>query len=62
MFELQETVDVPDPPVIVPNVRMQDMLVELVVTTRATVPTNPSSGRTLIPEVPATPALTVKLV
>ena len=62
ILELQDTVDVPEPPVIVPTVRVHDMFVELVVTARETDAVNPLSGKTLIPELPITLALTVTLV
>jgi hypothetical protein len=44
------------------EVRVQDRLVEFVVTARVTVPAKPLTGATVIVEVPATPALTVTLV
>jgi len=58
----QESVDVPEPPTILVEDRVQERLVELVVTARATVPAKPFTGATVIVEVPATPALTVTLV
>lgn len=51
----------PDPPVMVPGLRVHDRLVELVVTSRLTVPANPLIGVTTIVEVPATPAFKVTL-
>jgi hypothetical protein len=54
--------DVPDPPGIEVEVRVQDRFVELVVTARVTVPVKPFRGPTVIVEVPATPALKVTLV
>ena len=41
---------------------VHDRLVELVVTTRATVPAKPFTGLTAIIDVPGVPALTVTLV
>jgi hypothetical protein len=55
---LQERVDVPDPPAIDVAERLQDKLVEFVVTPSVTVPVNPLSGVTVIPDVPAMPVLT----
>jgi hypothetical protein len=59
---VQVRVEVPDPPVILVELRVQDRFVELVVTARPTVPANPFTGATVIVDVPATPALTVTLV
>jgi len=55
-------VEVPDPPVMLVALRVQDRLVEFVVTARVTVPAKPFNGTTVIVEVPATPAFTVILV
>jgi hypothetical protein len=46
-----ESVDVPEPPVIVVELSVQDRLVELVVTARVTVPVNALTGDTVIVEV-----------
>jgi hypothetical protein len=59
---VQDSVEVPDPPVILVDVRVHDRLVELVVTERVTLPVNPFIGVTVIVEVPATPSFTVTLV
>ena len=59
---VHERVDVPDPPEILVEDRLQDRLVELVVTARLTVPLNPLSGAIVIVEVAATPAFAVTLV
>ena len=58
----QDSVEVPEPPVILVDDSVQDRLVELVVTARVTVPVKPLTGATVIVEVPATPAFTVTLV
>jgi len=57
-----DSVEVPEPPVILVDDSVQDRLVELVVTARVTVPVKPLTGATVIVEVPATPAFTVTLV
>lgn len=59
---MQDRVDVPDPPEILVEDRLQDRLVELVVTARLTVPLNPLSGAIVIVEAAATPAFAVTLV
>jgi hypothetical protein len=59
---VQDNVDVPEPPVMVGADSVQDMLVELVVIPRVTVPVNPFNGNTVTLECPATPTLTVTLV
>ena len=58
----QDRVDVPDPPVMLIDERVQTRLVELVVTASVTVLVKPPDGVTEIVEVPATPALTGMLV
>jgi len=58
---VHDRVDVPDPPAILVEDRLQDRLVELVVTARLTVPVNPLSGAIVIVEVAATPAFAVTL-
>ncbi len=45
-------VEVPEPPVMVVALKLQDRFVELVVTARVTVPVNPFTGVTVIIEVP----------
>src|SRR6266849_4339107 len=62
MLAEQDSVDVPEPPVMLVAERVQDRFVEFVVTARATVPVKLFTGATVIVEVPATPALTVTLV
>jgi len=59
---LQDRIEFPEPPVIVGGDRVQEMLEELVVTVRVTVPINPFSDETVMVELPATPALTVTVV
>ena len=59
---MHDRVDVPDPPAILVEDRLQDRLVELVVTARLTVPVNPLSGAIVTVEVAATPAFAVTLV
>jgi hypothetical protein len=59
---LQDRVDVPDPPAIDVDVRVQDRLVELVVAAMVTVPANPFAGATVVVEVPAMPEFTFTLV
>jgi hypothetical protein len=58
----QDSVEVPEPLVIVVADKPHDRLVELVVTARATVPAKPFSGATVIVDVPVAPALTETLV
>lgn len=58
----QESVDVPEPPVIEAADRVQTRLVELVVTARVTVPAKPLSEPTVIVDVAVAPALTFTLV
>ena len=59
---MHDRVDVPDPAAILVEDRLQDRLVELVVTARLTVPVNPLSGAIVTVEVAATPAFAVTLV
>jgi hypothetical protein len=59
---VHESVEVPEPPVILVDDSEHDRLVELVVTARPTVPAKPFTGATVIVEVPATPVLTGTLV
>lgn len=54
--------DVPEPPGMLVEVSVQDRFVELVVTTRVTVPAKPFNGATVMVEVAVTPALTAMLV
>lgn len=55
-------VEVPEPPAILVEFRVQERFVELVVTARVTVPAKPFTGATVRVEVPAAPALTVTLI
>jgi hypothetical protein len=57
-----DRVDVPDPPEIVAEDRVHTRFVELVVTTRLTVPVKPLSGATVIVDVAAVFAVVVALV
>jgi hypothetical protein len=50
--ELQDRVDVPEPPVMLVEEREHDRLDELVVTERVTVPAKPFKGDTVIVDVP----------
>jgi hypothetical protein len=59
---VQDSVDVPDPPEMIVALRLQERLVELVVTVRVTVPVKPFSVAMVIVELPVAPALTVTLV
>jgi hypothetical protein len=59
---VQDSVDVPEPPVILVELNVHDRLVELVVTARPTVPVKPFTGATVIVEVAAAPASTETLV
>jgi len=59
---VHDRVDVPEPPVMLVEVRVHDRLVELVVTARVTVPVNPLTGATVIVEVPAALTFTLTLV
>lgn len=52
----------PDPPVIVPGLRVHDRLVELVVTSKLTVPAKPLIDVTVAVDVLATPTFTVTLL
>ena len=55
---VQESVDVPEPPVTEAGVRVHAELSEV----SATVPVNPLTGETVIVEVPAELTITVKVV
>lgn len=59
VLPVQESVEVPDPPAMLIELKEQDRLVEFVVATRPTVPVNPFFDEIVIVEVPATPVLTV---
>jgi hypothetical protein len=59
---VHERVELPDPPEMVVWLRVHTRFVEFVVTARATVPTNPLTGATVIVELPAEPALSVTIV
>ena len=58
----QESVEVPDPPVMLVEESVHERLVELVVTESATVPVKLFTGETLIADVPTLPVFTVTLV
>ena len=55
-------VDVPEPPLMLVEDRVQARFVELVVTTRVTVLVKPLAGVTVMVEVPEIPVLTETLV
>jgi len=57
-----DSVEVPEPPVMLVALRVQTRLVELVVTASVTVPVKPFTGATVIVEVAVAPALTGTLV
>jgi hypothetical protein len=59
---VQDSVDVPEPPETLVEDKLQDRLVELLVTARVTVPEKPFTGDTVMDEVPAAPTLTLTLV
>lgn len=59
---MHDGVEVPDPPAIEVVDRIQDKLVELVVTARVTVPVKPLSGLTVMIDVAVAPAFTFTLV
>jgi hypothetical protein len=59
---VHDRVEVPDPPEIVVWDRVHERLVELAATARLTVPVKPSTGATVIVDVPATPTFMVALV
>ena len=59
---LQVRVEVPEPPEMEVELNVHDRLVELVVTTRVTVPVKPLTGLIVIVDAPAAPAFRVKLV
>jgi hypothetical protein len=54
---VQDRAEVPAPPAIEVEDKVQDKFVELVVTARVTVPVKPFRGATVIAEVAATPTL-----
>jgi len=54
---VQERIDVPEPPIMLFEDKLQEIFVELVVTLRPTVPPNPLIGLIIIVEVPAAPTL-----
>jgi hypothetical protein len=58
---LQDRVEDPEPPATLVGDNVQDRLVELVTTPRATTPVNPFRGVTVIVEVPLTPELAITL-
>jgi len=58
----QDNVEVPEPPVIEVELKVQTKLVELVITARLTAPVNPPRGETAMDEVPVAPALVLRLV
>ena len=58
----QDRVDVPEPPVMLVEDRVQARFVELVVTARVTVLVKPLTGVTVMAEVPEIPVLTETLV
>jgi len=55
-------VDVPEPPLILVELRVHERFVELVVTDSVTVPLKPFDGATVIVEVPAAFTFTFTLV
>ena len=59
---MHESVDVPEPPVMVVEERVHDRFVEFVVTARVTVPPNPFREEIVMAEVPATPTLALTVV
>jgi hypothetical protein len=59
---VQERVDVPEPPVIDVEDKLQDRFVEFVVATRLTVPVNPLRGEIVIVEVAGVPAVEATVV
>jgi hypothetical protein len=56
---VHDSVDVPDPPVMLLGVSVQDKLVEFGLSPRVTVLENPLTGLTVIVEIPAEPTFTV---
>ena len=59
---VQERIDVPEPPEILVELRVQERPVGVAVTDSVTVPVNPFAGLTDMVDVAATPALTLMLV
>ena len=59
---MQDSVDVPEPPGMLVEDRVQDRFVELVVTARVTVPVKPFTRETVMDDVPAAPTLALTLV
>jgi hypothetical protein len=60
--EEHESVDVPEPPAMLVNERVQARFVELVVTARVTALVKPFTDATVMVEVPETPVLTDTVV
>jgi hypothetical protein len=56
---VQVSVEPPEPPMMLVELRAQDRIVELVITANDTIPVNPLPDATVIAEVPTTPTLTV---
>ncbi len=56
---MQESVIVPEPPPMLAEAGLHDILVEFVVTLRVTVPAKPFTAVTVTVEEPVVPALTV---
>ena len=59
---MQDSVELPEPPVTLKELREQTRLVELVVTVRATVPVKLFTGVIVIVDVPTTPTFTLTVV
>ena len=59
MLGVQDNMNVPEPPPMLAEAGVHDILVEFVVTVRVTVPAKPFTGVTVTVEEPVVPALTV---
>ena len=59
---MQDKVEMPEPPLLLPGERVQTRFVEFVVTARSVVPVKPFRGATVIVELPETPILAFTLV
>jgi hypothetical protein len=59
---VHERVELPDPPVMLVELRVHERFVEFVVTDSVTVPEKPLMGEIVIDDVPATPVFALTLV
>ena len=59
---VQDKVEVPEPPVMLVELKVHDRLVEFVVTARVTAPVKPFTGTTVTVEIPAAPTFALTVV